>query len=161
MIYLWLPETDLYTAKLINMNKLHYVLMVVFLLFTSCKRSEKPKDVADHFLSAWSKGDFEEAKNYGTEDSKKLLDMMNNFKLMVEDSTFEKETKYKITREKIEGDNATVYYKEEGNSGESHLSLVKIYGEWKVNVSKESINGTEGDGTIDLGATNTDTVSHE
>lgn len=141
------------------MKKLLTFFVITGLIFTACKKGDKPKDVADHFLSAWSKGDFEEAKNYGTEDSKKLLDMMNNFKMMVEDSTFKKEMKYEITREKIEGDNATVYYKEEGSNGESHLALVKVNGEWKVNVSKESINGTEGDGTIDIGATNTDTLS--
>lgn len=125
----------------------------------ACGKGNTPKAVADNFLKAWSKADFEEAKKYGTDDSKKLLDMMNSFKTMVEDTSFKRDMNYEIVREKVEGDNATVFYKEEGSNVESHLPLVKVNGEWKVNVSKESINGAEGDGTIDIGATNTDTTS--
>jgi hypothetical protein len=140
------------------MRKIFLLLSVVFIVF-ACGRGGTPKAVAENFLKAWMKGDFDEAKKYGTDDSKKLLDMMNNFKTIVEDSAMEKNTSFEILREKIEGDNATVYYKEEGSQAESHLPLIKLNGEWKVNVTKESINGTEGDGTIDIGATNTDTTA--
>ena len=141
------------------MKKLLLVFGMAVLVLTACNKQNTPKAVADNFLKAWTSSDFEEAKKYGTEDSKKLLDMMNSFKSMVTDSSFNKEKEYKITKEKTEGDNATVYYKVAGNNVEEHLQLVKVNGEWKVNVSKESINGTEGNGTIDIGATNTDTTS--
>lgn len=134
-------------------------LLVLSACVISCRKSDSPKEVADSFLQAWSKADFEEAKEYGTEESKKLLDMMNSFKTMSEDSSFSTEISYDITREKVEGDNATVYYKEEGSKGEQALNLIRVNGEWKVNMSKESINGAEGDGTIDIGATNTDTTT--
>jgi hypothetical protein len=81
---------------------------------------------------------------------------MNGFTKMSADST-SKDLKFEITREKIDGENATVYYKEEGREGELQLPMVKLDGKWKVLLSKESINNTEGS-NMDIGATSTDTV---
>ena len=104
-----------------------------------------------------SSQDFETAKKYGTEETSKLLDMMSGFKKMSADSTG-KDLKFEITREKIENENATVYYKEEGKEGELELPMVKTDGKWKVLLSKESINNSEGVNMLDAGATNTDTI---
>lgn len=142
------------------MKKNRILLFAVAMAFMfACSSGDSPKAVAENFLTAWSKADFEDAKKFGTDDSKKLLDMMNSFKTMVDDSTLKHETPFEIIREKIEGDKAIIFYKEEGNPVESQLPLVKVNGKWKVNVTKESINGTEGNAAIDIGATNTDSMS--
>ena len=142
-------------------KNLFYTVIISISLLYACSDGNTPRAVSENFLKAWSKGDYDAAKMYGNEDSKKLLDMMNSFKKMVNDSIAKKELAFKITRDKIEGDKATVFYKEEGSNNESQLPLVKVDREWKVAISKESINGTEGSGIIDIGATSMDTTSTE
>ena len=83
--------------------------------------------------------------------------MMSGFKKMSVDSSG-KDLKFEILREKIEGDNAIIYYKEEGKDGELQLPIVKVEGKWKVLLSKESINSSEDFNAMESGATNTDTL---
>jgi hypothetical protein len=132
-------------------------LFIISILIIACGGTDTPRSVADKFLSAMSKQDFEDAKKYGTEETAKLLDMMNGFAKMSNDSAF-KDTKYEITRETADGDNAIIYYKEEGKEGELQLPIVKVNGKWKVLLSKESINSSDSMNAIDMGATNTDTT---
>jgi hypothetical protein len=142
------------------MNKLTISLATLLVGFlAACGGGDSPKSVAEHFLKSMNSMDFEGAKKYGTEDTDKLLDMMSGFAKMVPDSMKANETKFEITGEKIEGDKATVTYKEEGREGEIPLSLVRVDGKWKVSMSKESMSGTDGGGTMDIGATSLDSSS--
>ncbi len=134
-----------------------YLLLPVIVFIFACTGNDTPGSVAEKFLKAMSSQDFETAKKYGTEETEKLLDMMSGFKKMSADSTG-KNLKFEIIREKIEGENAIIYYKEEGKEGELQLPMVKADGKWKVLLSKESINNSEGVNSLDGGATNTDTM---
>ena len=118
------------------------ISFVLFLFFIACSNSG-PKPVAENFLTALSKLDFEKAKTYGTEDTGKLLDMMNGFAKMIPDSSKHKESKFEITGEKIDGEKASVMYKEEGKEGEQSIPLVKVDGKWKVAMSKDNMNATQ------------------
>jgi hypothetical protein len=120
------------------------VSLFLVLLFAACSNNS-PKSVAGNFLSALNKMDFEAAKKYGTEDTGKLLDMMSGFAKMIPDSSKKNETKFSITGEKIDGDKATVTYTEEGKEGEQSIPLMKVNGEWKVAMSKDSMNDSEGE----------------
>ncbi|MFN8143085.1 MAG: DUF4878 domain-containing protein [Bacteroidia bacterium] len=131
----------------------------VFILFFSCGKGDSPRAVADSFLKAFHEQDFEAAKKYGTEDTRKLMETMAGFSKMVQDSGQTAEVKYEIISEKIEGDNAVVMYKEEGKEGEIPLNLMRVDGKWKVNMTKESLNGAEGSDKMDVGATNTDSLA--
>ena len=130
-------------------------LMIAFLV--ACSGGNSPKGVAENFLKAKSKLDFEGAKKYGTEDTGKLLDMFSSFTKMMPDSAKNKTLKIDIISEKEDGEKATVIYKEEGNDGEQTLNLVKVDGKWKVAMSKDNLNG--GAGSMESGATNTDTTA--
>jgi len=77
--------------------------------------------------------------------------------MMIPDSA-RQEKSFEIKDEKIDGDKATVTYTQAGEEGEQSLDLVKIEGKWKVAMSKDSMNG-DGSGTMDSGATSTDTSS--
>ena len=127
-------------------------------LIFSCTGGDSPKSVAENFLKAMNQYDFETAKKYGTEDTGKLLDMMSGFSKMMPDSA-RIEEKYEMTGENIEGEKATVTYKIEGRDENGKLELVKVNGKWKVAMSKDSMNGEE-EGTMDSGATTTDTTSN-
>ncbi|REK50617.1 MAG: DUF4878 domain-containing protein [Bacteroidetes bacterium] len=130
-------------------------LIITALFIASCGSSDSPKVVAEKYLDAIGSYDFDGAKKYGTEETVKLLDMMAGFSKMVHDST-KTVTKYNVIDVKLDGDNATAIYKEEGLDTESRLSLQRIDGKWKVNMTKESISGMEEADAMDIGATNTD-----
>jgi ABC-type oligopeptide transport system substrate-binding subunit len=138
-------------------NKINFITLIlsIAILFVACGGNDSPRSVGEKFLKAMSSQDFETAKKYGTEETEKLLDMMSGFTKMSNDSVA-KEMKFEITREKVTGDNATVFYKEDGREGELQLPMVKVDGKWKVLLSKESINSS--DASMDIGATNTDTM---
>ena len=123
----------------------------------SCGGGDTPKSVAENFLKALNKMDYETAKKYGSEDTGKLLDMMSGFAKMMPDSA-KKEMSFEMKDEKINGDKATVTYTASGEEGVQTLNLVKIDGKWKVAMSKDSMNSQEGN-SIDSGATSTDTTS--
>ncbi len=129
-------------------------MMITFLVACS---GNSPKGVAENYLKAYSKMDFEGAKKYGTEETVKLLNMYTGFAKMIPDSTKNKVVKIDITSEKVDGDKASVTYKEEGKDGDQTLNLVKVDGKWKVAMSKDNMNG--GASSMDSGATNTDTTA--
>ena len=140
-----------------NNKYLIRILLFIAITTSACGGKDTPRSLAEKFLKAMSIQDYETAKKYGTEETEKLLDMMSGFKKMSVDSSG-KDLKFEILREKIEGDNAIIYYKEEGKDGELQLPIVKVEGKWKVLLSKESINSSEDFNTMESGATNTDTL---
>ena len=121
----------------------------------ACKGGDSPDAIAEKFLKALYSYDFETARKYGTEDTGKLLDMMSGFSKLMPDSN-KKEIKFEILNVKVDGDKAVVMYKDEGKEAQAPLSLMRVNGKWKVNMTKESINGTETGSGLDSGATETD-----
>lgn len=141
-----------------KLTAINSLLLSFFLVLVSCSGGDSPKAVAENYLKAIGSYDFDGAKKYGTEDTGKLLDMMSGFAKMVPDSTKDDIT-FTILDERIDGDKAVVIYREEGADSEVSLSLLKVEGKWKVNMTKESINEAESGNTMDIGATQTDTGS--
>ncbi len=135
-----------------NLKQIATAVLVSFMV--ACGGSDTPKSVAGNFLKALNKMDYETAKKYGSQDTGKLLDMMSGFAKAMPDSS-KQEKSFEIKNEKIDGDKATVIYKESGEEGDQTLNLVKVEGKWKVAMSKDSITG----GATDSGATTTDTTS--
>ncbi len=116
--------------------------LILIGFFMACMGgSDAPKAVAEKFLKASVKMNFDEAKKYATEETGKLLDMMKQMSAMMPDSLKNKETKITMGEEKIDGDNAVVAYKEEGKEMEQKLSLKKSEGKWLVSISKEGMGG--------------------
>ena len=114
-------------------------IMVAFLF--ACSGGNTPKGVAENFLKAYSKLDFEGAKKYGTEETGKMLDMFSSLTKMMPDSAKKKDVKTEVTSEKIDGDKAVVTYTEDGKPGDQTLNLAKVDGQWKVVMSKDNMNG--------------------
>src|SRR6187549_1735688 len=119
------------------MTKFQKLFSVAFVFLVSCGGGDSPKSVAENFLKAMNKMDYETAKKYGSEDTGRLLDMMSNFTNMMPDSARE-EKSFEIKEERIDGDKATVTYVQSGEVGEQTLDLVKLDGKWKVAMSKDS-----------------------
>lgn len=135
------------------------ILIILFfvILLSSCSGGN-PKQVAKHYLDEISSEDYEGAKDYCTEDTKKLMDMYISLSKLQPD-TISKALSFKITEEKISGDTAYVYYRISNSDVDQMLVLKRVDGEWLVAASKDSMGQV--DEYIDSGATNTDTVSNE
>ena len=140
-----------------RLNFKQILLSVIVATFIACGGGDTPKSVAEKFLKSLNKMDYETAKKYGSEDTGKLLDMMSGFANLMPDSA-KQERSFEMKEEKINGDKATVTYAASGEEGEQSLNLIKIDGKWKVAMSKDSMNDTEGS-SMDAGATSTDTSS--
>lgn len=120
-----------------NLIKLTAVLMFTF-VFAACKQEAKtPTSVTTEFFTALSAGDFKKAKEMVTEDAKESIESLE---LLAADKV--KGKKYSVTGEKVEGDMATVTYKEEGIEGEKSMKLKKVEGNWKVMFDKNEFTGT-------------------
>lgn len=136
-------------------RSLKYLLIsALAITIYSCGGGDSPKSVAENFLKAMNKMDFETAKKYGSEDTGKLLDMMSSFSKLMPDSA-KKEKSFEMKEEKINGDKATVTYLYSDEDGEQTVNLIKVDGKWKVAMGKDSMNDEEG--SMDTGATTTDT----
>jgi hypothetical protein len=139
---------------MLKLNKTVLSCATVLLLFAGCK-SNSPKGVAESYLKAFHNQDYEKAKEYATDDTRKLLDMFISLAALTPDSMKHK-MKFEVTGEKVTGDSAYVTYRTEGSTKEQSLTLKKIDGDWKVAATKDTINELEGSEMIDTGATNTD-----
>lgn len=132
-----------------------FLLVILNLINQGCSKSDSPRAVAEKFFNEMSVQNFDAAKQYGTAETENLLNMMNGFKKISADTTL-KEVKYEILRESLTGDNAIIFYLEDGKKGELQLPMTREKGKWMVNMNKESINNS--DPSMDLGATNLDTT---
>lgn len=115
------------------------VLIATFAL-TSCGGSS-PEAVAEKFLTAIKKADFETAKKYASPETEALL----GFAAMMPADEIEKQkeegskVKIKVVGSEISEDGTTAKVTiestdKDGNVSEDKLDLKKIDGEWKVSM---------------------------
>jgi hypothetical protein len=133
----------------------HLIPFLIFFVLVACT-GNSPKGVAEEYLKAFNKQDYEKAKKYATEDTQKLLDMFTNLAALTPDS-LKRDLDFKVTGERIQGDTAYVEYKSEGSDKLQSLTLRKVDGKWKVAATKDTVNEMEGNEFMDSGAINTDT----
>lgn len=115
-------------------------LVAAVILFTSCGGSgDSPKAVAQKFITALEDKKWDDAAALGTEDTKKAVQMLQSFASMMPQDAKKKE--YEFGEEKVDGDKATVSYKEKGTDKEQTVNLVKQDGKWLVSMSKDEMSG--------------------
>lgn len=120
------------------------ILTVGVLIFasTSCGGggAKKPEDVAKAFVTAIADEDFETAKKHATEETKKMLGMMESMMSEMGDKAGGGETgEFKEVKEKDIGDKkGTVTYCCDENGEDDEVKLKKVDGEWKVHMDKEN-----------------------
>lgn len=129
------------------MRKLVFGLsMMASLLLVSCSGGG-PEGTVEQFVKHTSKGEFEEAKKYGTESTNGLLSMAQQFAgaQAAEMKEKNKDVKVEIVTSDIKDSIATVKYKVTGvadpSNDEKEIKLVKQDGEWKVDMKKEGMGG--------------------
>lgn len=126
------------------MKKLFSVLALLSLtLFVSCSGGDSPESVAEKFIMATSKGEFEEAKKYCDENTASMIGMMAGAMGEKEKEEAKKmEVKMDVISTDIKDDTAVVKYKMTAKgetSPEQKMDLKKVDGEWKVTINKEGM----------------------
>ncbi len=126
------------------MKKIILSLAVVasaFLYSCGGGSSSNPTEVAKSFLTSLNKMDYDAAKKLGTEDTKKMLEMTSTLSAMVPDSVKKLTANKKVDiigEPVLEGDKATVTYKESDSPEEKKLTLLKKDGKWLVQQTKDN-----------------------
>lgn len=111
------------------------------LTMTSCRRGDSPREVAETFLQYFGTNDYEHAKDFGTDETDRLMDMFIGLNKMSSPDSLPEEVKFEIISDKVEGDLATVKYRIAGTQDEPQdLHLVREDGKWLVSMSKSQFN---------------------
>lgn len=122
-------------------------------LFSSCKQvKDEPKSVAQFFVEAIVKEDFEEASKYATKDSQSALEMLKSAKEAYK--RFGKEEEFDIAREfkgkkieysepQIQGEDRAIVNVLADGKEKLPLILVRENDSWKIAFDKATIMDTE------------------
>jgi len=123
--------------------KLIFVLSISFLmLFTHCKtgknsqKKNTPEYVADKFLFHLNRLELEEAKQYGTESTKNILNLLQSMVAFIPDQQAPELVTVVISHCEVQGNIAICHYT--SNNKSDTLELLNVDGVWLVNLKKES-----------------------
>lgn len=120
------------------------IAAVLSLSLFSCS-GNGPEGVTKEFVKHTSQGEFAEAKELCTEKTASLLSMAEGFAgdKIAEMKEKNKDIDVEIVSSDVKDDKATVKYKVTGGENidaqEKELDLVKVDGDWKVDINKEGM----------------------
>lgn len=119
-------------------------LFAFAIAFTGCN-SNSPKEVAQKWLTSFYHMDYETAKKYSTEDTKKLLATFQQFSMLSPDSVKQQLKKIKVDIKDVKetGDTAIVMYVITDSPKEQKLKLLKQDGKWLVAKTKQDDMGDD------------------
>lgn len=122
------------------------MILFFLLISTACKTSKNninsPEKVAEKFLIHFAAYEFEKAKELGTENTVKMLDLLQGLMDIAKKNEKEgqlqpKNIRVEIVGSIVDGNSAIVSYKDE--KGEiQKMELLKVKGKWLVDLKKES-----------------------
>src|SRR5688572_30941675 len=91
------------------------VVVLPVLMLIACNKENTPKNVASRFLNAFNEKNYEEARKYSTPETIKLIDLMENLSKMSTSTDSVSHDKIIVLEEKIDGETATVIFRDEGS----------------------------------------------
>lgn len=104
------------------------IFVLAFLVLLSC--GDSPQSVAKNFTENLAKGRISEAKKYATEPTGEMLEFASKIGAMPVDPDFT----FVFVEKNVEGDKATVVYRESVDGPDERINLVRIDGKWKVHM---------------------------
>jgi hypothetical protein len=126
-----------------NLKKFVFILLV-FSLFSHCKqwgaskKTNNPEYITEKFLYHINHLEFDEAKKYGTESTKQMLDLMKSLVGLIPEQEPPKPMLIEITSCDISGEKAKCHYTADGKK--ESIDLLKTDGKWLVDLKKEQFN---------------------
>ena len=114
-----------------------FVLLFSFFM-VSCGGggSENPQDVAKSFMKALEDKDYDKAKDLGTENTVMMIGMIESMAGLATD-TDKEPAQLTWGETEVDGDKATCFYTSSDKEGNQQVDLVKVDGDWKVDMKKE------------------------
>ncbi|NDV78064.1 DUF4878 domain-containing protein [Dysgonomonas sp. 511] len=109
------------------MKKLLFIAITALLM---CACSSGPENAARNFSENLAKGKVDEAKKYATESTGKLLDFAASMGKMDINPDF----KFQLVKDSVADNRAWVTFMDKSTEKEETFELVKIDGDWKVNM---------------------------
>ncbi len=100
-------------------------------LFTACTHDKPSKVVAEKFLNAYSAGNFEEARQYATENTQRYVYLGG---ILAKSAKQQQATEYEILDCQEVGNKATVKYRLKGSDNSDVMYLVKKNNAWLVGI---------------------------
>lgn len=117
------------------------LLCSLSMLTVSCKKEPSPEEVARKFLNAFNERKYDEARKFATPETGKLIDVMEK---LTEDLRTQEEhaspPSIEVLGHIIDGDKATVTFRESETGEEQELSMKMVDGKWFVHITKEDIS---------------------
>ncbi|MFP4287772.1 MAG: hypothetical protein ACOC2E_07810 [Bacteroidota bacterium] len=115
------------------------MVLSVFFILQSCERKDRPEEVTEKFMNHLMAREYEQAGQYGTESTQKMMQMFETFESLGGDAITEDELQPEKIEDiecEVDGDTAICRFDEEGQ--QSELVLVKEDNEWLVHIEKEN-----------------------
>lgn len=114
-------------------------IVLLTILFAACNNNS-PKSVADKFLTSFYHMEYDKAREVATEDTKNLIDLVEQFSASTPDSAKQEARKIKIDIKDVQEqeNEAVVTYSISSEPGEYKLNMVKENEEWLANFSKQN-----------------------
>ena len=126
-----------------KLKSISFLFLLATVFFSCSSETETPQKVAAQFLQAMENRNYEEAMTYSTRSTQKLLTQLKRLEELTGENDAVKPNKVTIVSEDIQGDKATVYFKEEVNDLQQRISLKRTVEEnkkvWKVDLLKEEL----------------------
>ena len=111
-----------------------------FILFSACMHQD-PAKVSIIFIKALNNENYEDAREYSTEETGKLIDLVESLSNVASEGSVSSfgSNEVVVVSKVIDGDVARVEYTYPGLLEAQSLQLKKVDGKWLVHVTKESL----------------------
>jgi hypothetical protein len=117
---------------------LRTLAITTFTFFLVACSSTSPGDTAEKFMTHLARAEFTEAKQYASTSTGELVEMMGKMgAAMGGKMEDDKDFKFVLEEENIEGDKATVKFRKKEDGKIQTVHLVKVDGDWKVHEEKK------------------------
>lgn len=112
---------------------------IFIFLLVSCQNSYSPKAVAAKFLNAFKEKKFDEAKQYCTPETVKLVEIAESLAKLSSAKTDFTGKDYEVMSQEVKGETATVKFKEKGTEEIQTMILRYSGNQWLVSITKEDV----------------------
>jgi len=128
-------------------------LLLAVVLLANCGGKKGPEAIAEKFLNHLNKKEYAEAKKLGTEATIQMISFMEQFPA---DNEVTEAPKIENMKCEVAEEKATCKYTQNGQ--EEEVQLVKVNGEWKVDMPKETPDFDDMDLDYEEGLEEVDTM---
>jgi hypothetical protein len=111
-----------------------FMLATGIFFMTSCSNEKSSKVVAEKFLKAYSCGKYDEAKQYATKHTQRMVNVTSALSKSAPKN--QQPSEYEIIECKETGDKATIKYRVKGSATSEVMYLIKSNETWLVGIKE-------------------------